>query len=253
MRWIALMFALCVCASGVATAQPSRRDTRAAAEQPFVSESLRAVRNGPFGARRIVMGMNKCFDSAQGLPNVNASPWGTLLILWSCHGRDNQIVRLEDGVLFVGVGRTHQIIPTGRPGGESCDTYPWSSELRRYELGICVVANATPGLNTDLSVPDLLPMVGVSPPRALGPVLGAPLRVVPIADDRPPQSIWEFDRRSRQLRVSGTDLCITPPSQDMTNGVPLILDSCEAPFQIDPEDRSDGPSRSRAFAEREWW
>ncbi|MDX2236214.1 MAG: hypothetical protein NW203_01495 [Hyphomonadaceae bacterium] len=223
------------------------------AEEPSGFAALfGARRDSPFGAQRIGMGYQTCLDSNQGLADPATEPAGRPLILWWCHDGDNQRIQLVDGVLYVGAARRHVIEPMPRPESNACDLYRWTSQKRRYDLGVCVVPDAPVGLNVDAAVPDLLTFVGVTPVGGRGPTLGAPLRVAPIPEGATPQGIWERDRRTGQIKISGSDLCITPPSQDMGLEAPLVLDSCEEPFRLDPANADDGPRRSRAIFQRIW-
>ena len=247
---IALIIAALWCA-GAAAAQAQIPDPTVDSDDIAYAPVRGAVRSGPMGAQRAAMGVNKCMDSNQGLPEPTDTS-GRAVIIWPCHGGPNQNVRLNDGVLWIGPGRHAYIAPMPRPAADACDTYTWSSARRRYELGLCAIPGAPAAINTDRAVADLMPMVGVTTASAEGPSLGAPLRAVPVQDGHEPEAIWEHDRRTGQLRISGTDLCITPPSQDLSDGAPLILDSCEAPLQLDASDAQDGPQRSRVFLERVW-
>ena len=61
-------------------------------------------------------------------------------------------------------------------------------------------------------------------------VAGRPLLVAPVTAERPAKAMWEYVPGKRVLRASGTNLCITPPLGDMTDGAPLSLDDCDTPM-----------------------
>lgn len=193
-------------------------------------------------------GYAACLDVYQGLPSADEGP--RRVILFGCHGRDNQRVALYHGGLFIGGDYTHVIEPAAAPM-QGCAMDETESHLRRYQLGQCRedgaasqrVADYSGGRARILSVAER----GVS-----GASIGAPVIARRLRKGERPLAQWEFITQTRQLRLIGTELCLTPPSQDFTNGAPLYLDNCAAPFQLDGARRADGVRRTRVIFEHYW-
>lgn len=187
-----------------------------------------------------MMGFNLCLDSYQGLPLPGHGDH--VLILWPCHGRENQHVVLANGVLYLGDGRAHRI-EIMSPGAR-CDDYNVRSARRAYGLGICRAPDLIVQRRIDYDAGRAF--IGSDAPAEMtGPLPGDPLVVRRLGQGEEPRLRWEYERASRQLRVAGTELCLTPPSQDLTAGAPLYLDYCAQPFRLVREDGADGPGRTQ--------
>lgn len=203
------------------------------------------------GAVQAGLGVDLCLDSFQGLPDIN-DPDGRPLILWRCHGRDNQRVVLRDGVLFIGAEQMHRIEPMRARAEDGCDERALASQQRSYRVGVCRDREAQTRLIADYADDAPARIVSMAPTGIAGPQIGTPLVVRGIVGGVAPPAVWEYLSRTRQLRVAGTDLCLAPPSQDLSEGAPLYLDSCAGPFRIDPRKRGDGVRRMRVRFDLYW-
>ena len=200
-------------------------------------------------AQQASLGADLCLDSYQGLApeGLDARP----LILFRCHGRDNQRVALVDGVLYIGGERAHHIEPMAAPA-EGCTTWSAQSQHLRYEVAQCRHFGATEELVTRYDATEQAMLLqAVAEPGAPDGLRGAPL-MVRRNDENPATPQWEYVASTRQVRLIGTTLCITPPSRDVSEGAPLYLDECAAPYTTDANDRRDGVRRSRVSFERFW-
>lgn len=200
-------------------------------------------------AQQASVGYDLCLDSYQGLPaeNQGAHP----LILFRCHGRENQRVALVDGVLYVGDDRAHHVETLAAPA-EGCASWRADSRHVRYEVAQCRRFGATEQLVAKYDDPiGIVSLQAVAEPGAPDGLRGAPL-MVRRNDENPATPQWEYLAQTRQLRLIGTTLCITPPSRDVSEGAPLYLDECAAPYRIDANDRRDGARRQRVTFERFW-
>lgn len=196
-----------------------------------------------------VFGFNQCMDSFQGLPP--AGEGGRILILWPCTGRDNQRITLLDGALYVGEARLHRVeILT--PGPNRCDERHVASARRAYAMGICRRPDMVAQRRVDFE--DGRTFIGSqAPPEMVGPMAGDPLVVRYVRPGEEADAVrWEYVPETHQLRVVGTELCITPPSQDMSGGAPLYLDNCALPFRLVRDDEEDGARRTRVEFGQIW-
>ncbi len=195
-----------------------------------------------------VMNFNMCLDALAGLPPAGDD--GRILALWPCHGRDNQHVTLAGGVLYFGAARQHRVEILS-PGANRCSEREVASTSRVYRLSICRADDLIAQRRIDFD--ERYTFIGSEGPRdTAGPMAGDPLVVRMIAPEDPPVLRWEYRARTHQLRVVGTDLCLTPPSQDRTVSIPLYLDDCAQPFRLARGDRKDGAARSRVQFSTMW-
>lgn len=199
---------------------------------------------------QIMMGYNQCLDAREGLPAVGHGEH--LLVLWQCQGRDNQRFILSDGVLYAGAERAHRIEVMS--SGERCGDQSVQSARRSYRVGICRSDDLVVQRRIDY---DAAPaFIGSDAPlEVTGPSPGDPLVVRRLEADDTARLQWEYVRETRQLRARGTELCITPPSRDSTDGAPLYLDQCAEPHRAPGSGWGDGRGRSRVelLPASAWW
>jgi hypothetical protein len=203
------------------------------------SEAGRASWEGP---RHVSFGVAQCLDSAGGLPWIGDP--GRVLQLWDCHGGENQKLVLDKGVLWIGPNRLAQVIPVELgPWGE-CLSFAHRSLMRSYTLKACrAEARGPGGLSVDLSQPEAA-SIAVSYPRGgRGPFAGTPVIVRAVAWNDPPRPVWEHVEATGQIRLRGSNLCLSPPLGDLNSGAPLYLDDCAMP--IASVDGRSGPRDGR--------
>jgi hypothetical protein len=206
-------------------AEASARSVNSGAEQDINVPGVRIESSVP-RINSIIAGGKMCFDSDGGLPNVEQD--GQRLKLAICDGFEGQAFQLENGVLYVGYNKRAQVVVDTKPEWIGCLPRTLSSKLRNYVLAACTAEDGKIGLEGNFYDPQRAVLNGYGGPDAA--VAGRPLLVAPITAERPAQALWEYVPGKKVLRVSGTNLCITPPLGDRTEGAPLSLDDCDAPM-----------------------
>lgn len=227
-----------------ARSRPPGETTLASVLAPAPPQPSRIL-DGPAASLRIGYGYNFCLDAQGGLrgPGEERVP---ALILWPCNSRDNQNVALAGGAIRFSALREHYVRPATAPMS-GCTTHPIESLVRAYVFRICA-GDGEPSI--DASDPARVVVTSYAPAGAPVYGRGAPMFVDRL-DGAAPAAQWEFVRRGNLLRLSGTDLCITPPSRDVAQNAPLYLDRCSAPHQLGAEPR-DGVQRARATFVIDW-
>ncbi len=243
MRFFAVLAFIVSAAAPAAIAQ-TQGGYRAASHGPVTLAPVDVVlATSPIQAGQASMGHEMCLDSYQGLPETGDAS-GRPLILWRCHGRNNQHVALKDGVLYIGAAETHRIEPMAALA-EGCDWRELASVLRAYQVGVCREEAASAQQLMDFPDVHTARLGSIAEPGVTNILPGAPLVVVPIEPGATPAATWEYVRRTQQLRLSGTNLCLTPPTRDLSEGAPLYLDYCDQPYRLSEAQLNDGPRRSR--------
>jgi hypothetical protein len=166
-----------------------------------------------------------CVNARNGLGSI-LEIGGRPLVLTSCTVGAAPI-SLVDGVLYIGEGRTHQIVPIAAPVS-GCRLVDVLSQVRRTLIGVCQRADADPSLfEEDLAAPGWGRITGQS--NAPGPAFsaGVVLMATPIAPDGPAIPAWSFAPATGQIGLLGSDLCMTPPPGDVSLGAPVMLRPCD--------------------------
>lgn len=176
----------------------------------------------------IVAGGKLCYDADGGLPDQAEE--GRRLKLWSCDGSSGQAFLLDAGVLYVGYDKTVQVTADIKPEWVGCLPRTLSSKLRNYILAACTAEDEKTGLDANFYDPQHAVLNGFGPRNSDALAAGRPLLVAPVTAERPAQAMWEYVPETKLLRATGTNLCITPPLADMTEGAPLGLDDCDTPM-----------------------
>jgi hypothetical protein len=190
----------------------------------------------------IVAGGKLCYDTDGGLPD--AAEEGRRLKLWACDGSPGQAFFLENGVLYVGYDKTAQVTADIKPEWVGCLPRTLSSKLRTYSLAACTADDDKTGLDANFYDPQHAVLNGFGPRGSDALAAGRPLLVAPVTAANPAREMWEFVPGKKLLRAAGTNLCITPPWADMTEGAPLGLDDCDTPMM--DVAGAVGPSDGRA-------
>jgi hypothetical protein len=150
---------------------------------------------------------------------------GRPAVLAAC-GPEALPVRLIDGVLYVGEGRSHHLLPMTAPAS-GCRLADTMSRQRRTLVGVCVSPTAAIGeLEEDLRAPGWGRVAAQV--RQAGPAYaaGAPVMVVPVAPETPPTPAWAIAGQPAELSTADGELCLTTPGGDQTVGAPVILKPC---------------------------
>lgn len=215
----ALLFTLVGEASARSVATPTQEDTIVPGVR--IETSLPRINS-------IVAGGKLCFDTDGGLPD--AAEEGRRLKLWACDSSQGQAFLLENGVLYVGYDKAVQVVADIKPEWIGCLPRTLSSKLRTYFLAACTAEDEKSGLEANFYDPQHAILNGFGPRGSDALVAGRPLLVAPVTAAAPAREMWEYVPGKKVLRASGTNLCITPPLSDMTEGAPLSLDDCDTPM-----------------------
>lgn len=188
-----------------------------------------------------------CVEAGGWLPN--AQERSRPAMLWDCWGGDNQRLFLEAGVLFVGAAKTAYLTPMQASLWPGCDVYELPQRKRRYQVEACT--DRSRKAEAGVSFSDLVEeaqgdalgegdsegedvvvgaLLRATVPRAAeGPQLGAPVLAVAANWRAQPPVRWVYDEGEQQLRLQGSQLCLTAPPAGAEPGAPLYLDSCSLP------------------------
>jgi hypothetical protein len=150
---------------------------------------------------------------------------GRPAVLAAC-GAGAAPIRLVDGVLYVGEGRTHHLTPIAAPVS-GCRLVDTLSQVRRTLVGVCVDPAARLGaFEEDLRAPGWGRIAAQATASGPAYLAGAPLMVAPVAPESPPTPAWMLVPALEQIATSDGALCFTTPTGDRTAGAPLILKPC---------------------------
>lgn len=177
----------------------------------------------------------QCVDVRDGLQPVGGNTRAPL-VLWNCHGRDNQIAHLENGALLFGSERAFFVRPMYAPS-RGCRDIDYNAGGIHYIYRACAGRGA-------FSVNRSTPGTVIYRFYARGGRF-AVTRGAPVIAQRIERGVTRFNRfalNDEKLSVTGADLCVTPAS-NATEGAPLYLDLCDAPEQADGANTADGAGR----------
>lgn len=214
---------------------------------PASSEALaeQAQTSWPSAADATMRGF--CVESGGWVPNPQERSRPAML--WDCWGGDNQRLTLEAGVLFVGVAKTAYLTPAQASQWPGCDVFELPQRKRRYQVEACTARSRS--AEASVSFSELIEeaqgdalgegesegeqaVVGallrsVVPRAAQSPQLGAPVLAVAAGWRAQAPVRWVYDEANQQLRLQGSELCLTAPPAGAEAGAPLYLDSCALP------------------------
>jgi hypothetical protein len=181
----------------------------------------------------------QCMDVRNGLPPVGRYTRAPV-IRWQCTGRDNQNVHLENGALLIGAERAFHVRPMYIPA-RGCFDNGNTSQGMRHVFHVCAGRGA---FSVDRSQPGVVTYNVFGRAGALVLTRGIPLMAERLTAGR--TAFNRFTLSGDKLMVTGTNLCVTPPSADASAGSPLYLDLCDAPDQVDSAITGDGAERAHA-------
>jgi len=188
-----------------------------------------------------------CVEAGGWVPN--AQERSRPAMLWDCWGGDNQRLSLEAGVLFVGAAKTAYLTPAQASLWPGCEVFELPQRKRRYQVEACTARSRSAEASVTFS--ELIEeaegdaqaegesdgedvVVGAllratAPRAAQTPQLGAPVLAVATGWRAQAPARWVYDEAEQQLRLQGSDLCLTAPPIGAEPGAPLYLDSCSLP------------------------
>jgi hypothetical protein len=224
-----------------AAAEPASLTVTGPASSEALAEQVQT--SWPSAADATMRGF--CIESGGWAPSPQERPRPAML--WDCWGGDNQRLSLEAGVLFVGAAKTAYLTPAQGEQWPGCEVYELPQRKRRYQVEACTDRSRkaeaavsfsellsdgegdaeAPGEGDAVTAGAL--MRSVLPRGAEAPQLGAPVLAVAVNWRAQPPARWVYDENAQQLRLQGTELCLTAPPAGAEAGAPLYLDSCELP------------------------
>jgi hypothetical protein len=171
-----------------------------------------------------------------------------LIILTPC-GKGEPIT-LKDGMLAVGYHSTHQALATV-PVGAGCETLRFRSEARAYDMRVCRARSrdARETMAVDFTEADRAVIQSLAPRGEKSAVMGAPLMAQYITFNQPAEKRWELVVATGQIRLAGTNRCLSAPVGDATPGAPVYLDDCATPIINADGQRGPADARSRFLQE----
>ncbi len=177
-------------------------------------------------AADISMGPGVCAESQGWLPSVPDPV--RLLALWDCWGGENQRFELVGGVLYVGKQRAAQVVPALGDYWPGCTHFDIPQRAKAYSVELCTGQHRqTPVQSKFVARGDKAVELSVTLPRQGKIALrGAPVLVTNVDWRNAAKPIWQYDEASHQLRVIGTELCLTAPPAGAEVGAPLYLETC---------------------------
>lgn len=174
----------------------------------------------------ITMARGVCAEAQGWLPSTPDPV--RVMALWDCWGGENQRFELVGGVLYVGKQRAAQVLPALGDYWPGCTRFELAPRAKAYSVSLCTGQHRrTPMQSQFLTRSETQIELHVTLPRQ-GKVAqrGAPLLVSTVDWRNPAKPIWQYDEATHQLRVIGTDLCLTAPPAGAEVGVPLYLEAC---------------------------
>lgn len=202
--------------------QPTARPARPSASPAVPAEPVRFASTAG-RARAQVAGL--CVVARNGLGPAEEIG-GRPAILAPC-GANAAPLELVDGVLYVGEGRTHQLVALDAPAS-GCRMFDIKSDLRRTIIGACTTpAATTEAADEDFSTPGWARIAAQT--REPGPavVAGAPVLIARVTSERPARAGWAWSPSTGRLEAA-PGLCLSAPSGDSSAGAPILLRQCVA-------------------------